>query len=83
MKAAFKKRVSCRLTSRESAAVLRQSPSTSPRRQKLRVAITSFGNALRKINLSLLRIDLKQNLLVWPNIAGDLTRSPPPSPSFA
>jgi hypothetical protein len=30
-----------------------------------------------KINPSLLRIDLKQNLRVWPNVASDLTRSPP------
>jgi len=30
-----------------------------------------------KINSCFLRNDLKQNLLVWPNIAGDLTRSPP------
>jgi hypothetical protein len=27
-------------------------------------------------------MDLKQNLLVWPNVAGDLTRSPPSSPFF-
>jgi hypothetical protein len=34
-----------------------------------------------KIHPSLLRIDFKQNLLVWPNIANDLTRSPPfPAP---
>jgi hypothetical protein len=31
------------------------------------------------IHPSLLRIDRKQNLLVWPNIARHLTRSPPPS----
>ena len=31
-----------------------------------------------QINPSVLQVDLKQNLLVWPNIASDLTRSPPP-----
>ena len=30
-----------------------------------------------KIDPTLLRSDFKQNLLVWPNVAGDLTRSPP------
>jgi hypothetical protein len=30
-----------------------------------------------KIDPTLLRNDFKQNLLVWPNVAGDLTRSPP------
>jgi hypothetical protein len=30
-----------------------------------------------KVKSSFLRNDLKQNLLVWPNVAGDLTRSPP------
>jgi hypothetical protein len=30
-----------------------------------------------RVNSSFLRNDLKQNLLVWPNIANDLTRSPP------
>jgi hypothetical protein len=30
-----------------------------------------------QINPSVLRVDLKQNLLVWPNIASDQTRSPP------
>ena len=30
-----------------------------------------------KIDPAFLRIDFKQNLLVWPNVAGDLTRSPP------
>ena len=32
-----------------------------------------------RVNSSFLRNDLKQNLLVWPNIADDLTRSPPVS----
>jgi hypothetical protein len=31
---------------------------------------------------SFLRIDYKQNLLVWPVVATDLTRSPPFSPSL-
>lgn len=30
-----------------------------------------------RVNSFFLRNDLKQNLLVWPNIADDLTRSPP------
>jgi len=30
-----------------------------------------------KIDPTLLWSDFKQNLLVWPNVAGDLTRSPP------
>ena len=30
-----------------------------------------------QINPSVLQVDLKQNLLVWPNIATDLTRAPP------
>jgi hypothetical protein len=30
-----------------------------------------------KIDPSLLRTDFKQNLLVWPNVAQGLTRSPP------
>ena len=30
-----------------------------------------------RVNSSFLGNDLKQNLLVWPNIADDLTRSPP------
>lgn len=48
--------------------------------QKLTFEISSRANRpdqTPKINPSLLRIDLKQNLLVWPNIAADLTRSPP------
>jgi hypothetical protein len=47
---------------------------------KLTFEIASLAHRLDqtpKINPSLLRIDLKQNLLVWPNIASDLTRSPP------
>jgi hypothetical protein len=47
-----------------------------------KLAFEIFSRANRpdqtpKINPALLRIDLKQNLLVWPNIATDLTRSPP------
>jgi hypothetical protein len=48
--------------------------------QKLTFKILSVADRLDqtpKINPSLLRIDLKQNLLVWPNVASDLTRSPP------
>ena len=36
----------------------------------------SLGRAAT-MNLTFLRTDYKQNLLVWPVIAGDLTRSPP------
>jgi hypothetical protein len=48
--------------------------------QKDKVEIVSVADWLDltpKIDPSLLRVDLKQNLLVWPNIAGDLTRAPP------
>ena len=31
---------------------------------------------------SLLRVDYKQNLLVWPVVAGGITRSPPLTPSL-
>jgi len=52
--------------------------------QKHRVEIISVADwrdQSPRIDPSLLRIDLKQNLLVWPNIGNDLTRSPP-SPGF-
>jgi hypothetical protein len=44
-------------------------------------SVADWPDQTTKINPSLLRIDFKQNLLVWPNIANDLTRSPPlPAP---
>jgi hypothetical protein len=44
-------------------------------------SLTHWPEQTPKIDPSLLRIDFKQNLLVWPNIANDLTRSPPsPAP---
>jgi hypothetical protein len=51
----------------------------TPPQPKLKVEITfdDWENQTAKINPSLLRVDFKQNLLVWPNLAGDLTRSPP------
>jgi hypothetical protein len=48
--------------------------------QKFRVelaSITDAKNQSPKLNPYFLRIDYKQNLLVWPVLAGDLTRSPP------
>jgi hypothetical protein len=57
--------------------------------QKSRVelaAITDAKNQTPKLNPYFLRIDYKQNLLVWPVLAGDLIRSPPhiaPSQSLA
>jgi hypothetical protein len=50
--------------------------------QKLTFEIASLAgraDQTPQINPAVLRIDLKQNLLVWPNIADDLTRSPPPA----
>jgi hypothetical protein len=47
---------------------------------KDRVELTSVADLRQetpKIDPSLLRVDYKQNLLVWPVVAGDLTRSPP------
>ena len=41
------------------------------------LSVAEFRDQSPKIDPSLLRIDFKQNLLVWPNVAGDLTRSPP------
>ena len=40
-------------------------------------SVADWPDQMPKIDPSLLRIDLKQNLLVWPNVASDLTRSPP------
>ncbi len=40
-------------------------------------SVADRPDQMPKINPTLLRIDLKQNLLVWPNVASDLTRSPP------
>ena len=57
--------------------------------QKSRVelaSITDAKNQTPKLNPYFLRIDYKQNLLVWPVLAGDLTRSPPyiaPFPSLS
>ncbi|HSE90734.1 MAG TPA: hypothetical protein VLJ79_31280 [Candidatus Binatia bacterium] len=48
--------------------------------QKSRVELGSISDAKNqtpKLNPYFLRIDYKQNLLVWPVLAGDLTRSPP------
>jgi hypothetical protein len=45
------------------------------------ISVAHWRDQTPKIDPSLLRIDFKQNLLVWPNIANDLTRSPPiPAP---
>jgi hypothetical protein len=49
-------------------------------------AIADAKNQAPKLNPTFLRIDYKQNLLVWPVLAGDLTRSPPyiaPFPSLS
>jgi len=54
--------------------------------QKLTFKILSFADRpdqTPRINPSLLRIDFKQNLLVWPNVASDLTRSPPSTAAAA
>jgi hypothetical protein len=54
----------------------------TPPQPKFKVEITSvdeWRDQTAKINPSLLRVDFKQNLLVWPNVSGDLTRSPPSS----
>ena len=40
-------------------------------------SVADRPDQMPKIDPSLLRIDLKQNLRVWPNVASDLTRSPP------
>ena len=47
-----------------------------------RLALASVDHALGRaaaMNLKFLRTDYKQNLLVWPIVAGNLTRSPPTS----
>lgn len=72
----MKKRVCCKLTCRESAAVLESISLYEPALPKAKGRNYLVYNALHGINLYLLRIDLKQNLLVWPNIAGDLTARP-------
>jgi hypothetical protein len=54
--------------------------------QKSRVelaSITDAKNQTPKLNPYFLRIDYKQNLLVWPVLAGDLTRSPPDIAPFS
>jgi len=54
--------------------------------QKLTFKILSIADRPDQtptINPSLLRIDFKQNLLVWPNVASDLTRSPPSTAAAA
>ena len=59
-------------------------PKTVVPQQKDKIEVLSvaeFRDQSPKIDRSLLRIDFKQNLLVWPNVAGDLTRSPPSSVS--
>ncbi len=48
--------------------------------QKSRVELASIADAKNqspKLKPYFLRIDYKQNLLVWPVVAGNLTRSPP------
>jgi hypothetical protein len=55
-------------------------PKTVPPQQKDRIEVISVAelrDQTPEIDPSLLRVDFKQNLLVWPNVAGDLTRSPP------
>ena len=55
-------------------------PKTVPAQQKDRIQVISVAelrDQTPEIDPSLLRVDFKQNLLVWPNVAGDLTRSPP------
>jgi hypothetical protein len=56
-------------------------------KHKLEMAsMADWPDQTPKIDPTLLRTDFKQNLLVWPNIANDLTRSPPfpaPVPSFS
>jgi hypothetical protein len=42
------------------------------------VSVADWRDANSNLNPLFLRIDYKQNLLMWPVIAGDLTRSPPP-----
>jgi hypothetical protein len=52
----------------------------APPEQKLTFEIAYLvarADQTPQINPSVLKVDLKQNLLVWPNIANDLTRSPP------
>jgi hypothetical protein len=47
---------------------------------KHRFALASVDHSLGRaaaMNLNFLRTDYKQNLLVWPIVAGNLTRSPP------
>jgi hypothetical protein len=53
---------------------------TAPPQQKgngVVVSVAEVRDQTPQIDPSLLRNDFKQNLLVWPNVAGDLTRSPP------
>ncbi len=56
----------------------------TPPQQRVNVDVLSgakLRNHTPNIDPAFLRIDFKQNLLVWPNVAGDLTRSPPaPAP---
>lgn len=54
--------------------------------QKDRVAVAWFPKShdqSPRLNPFFLRIDYKQNLLVWPIVFGNLTRSPPSGDSFS
>jgi len=51
------------------------------RRFKL-ASIEVLEDQASSLHPSLLRVDYKQNLLVWPVVAGGITRSPPLTPSL-
>jgi hypothetical protein len=64
------------LSSKIVAAKLKVKPAPAPSKPGVLPSIFR-PDQTPKIHPSILRIDLKQNLLVWPNIATHLTRSPP------
>jgi hypothetical protein len=67
------------LSSKIVSATLKGKPAPAP--FKLGILPTvDRADQRPQIHPSLLRTDLKQNLLVWPNIATYLTRSPPGPP---
>jgi hypothetical protein len=41
------------------------------------ISVASWRDETLKLHRSFLRIDYKQNLLVWPVVSGDVARSPP------
>ena len=41
------------------------------------ISVATWRDETLKLHPSFLRIDYKQNLLVWPVVSGDLARSPP------